>query len=759
MTGFQRWAACIVILASAVLPAAPSSARLSLVHLAYKGPAQIEALRARGVEIVAFTKNGFDIVVDDDQLASVRALGYTVKILQTDGAPAIAALDDSLGLYHTYGEMVDTLTTLAAAYPAIAQLSTIGTSIEGRNIYLLKISDNVGADETEPEVLYMGNHHARELMSVEIPLRFARHLLENYGIDPDVTDHVDNREIFFIPMVNPDGHVYVEQNHGGWWGSWWRKNRRLNGNTTYGVDLNRNYGFEWGFDNLGSSPTPGSDLYRGTGPFSEPEVVAVRDFVNTRDITIWFSYHSYGELLLYPWGYEASFAPDHCALATLADTLVAENGYTPGNYALGTIYATNGDSDDWGYGEQVSKDKIFAYTPEVNTSGQGGFGPSDALIGPTFDLLLPMNLKALEYADNPYRVLGPERPTMYAPQSPLANAVTALSWSTTTDDPNPAVSYDVEVCRDPTFVADTGTTASPFWNLKGFMDGVPGHSGDGYASGAGNSIFHTMTAVRPILVAPASDTLRMWVTYDIEANYDYAYVEASTDGGKMWDPIAGNVTTNYDPFGSNRGNGITGNSGGWVEAIFPLTGFLGSEINMRVSYVTDGALINPGITVDEIHPITDCADVMTIASADTLWTHYPGDLGEYNYRVQGIDDDGQRSPWSTGVQMTIATTSAAGDRPRYQTALGVNHPNPFNPSTRIPFVVGGEALVRVTLAIYAVDGAHVATLVSDVLRPGPYSKRWIGTGQDGRSMPSGVYFSRLIVGTETPVTRKLVLLK
>ncbi len=100
----------------------------------------------------------------------------------------------------------------------------------------------------------MGNHHARELMSVDVPLKFAEYLLTNYGIIPEVTDMVDSREIYIAPMINPDGHVYVEQNHTGDSDYWWRKNRRDNLDSSFGVDLNRNYGYQWGFDDVGSSP-------------------------------------------------------------------------------------------------------------------------------------------------------------------------------------------------------------------------------------------------------------------------------------------------------------------------------------------------------------------------------------------------------------------------------------------------------------------------------------------------------------------------
>jgi hypothetical protein len=371
---------CIILtlLSAATIDAATTAT------IPFKGPAQIEELRARGIEILAFTKYGVDVLADDKQMAFLRTRNYPVSVIHDDRMAAVAGPGPTLGLYHTFAEMESVLTYLDGTYPALCDLSVIGSSIEGRNIYSLKVSDNVTVDESEPEVLYMGCHHARELMSVEIPLRFAQYLLENYGSNATIADYVNEREIWFVPMVNPDGHVWVQYHNDGSPGNWWRKNRRQNPNLTIGVDLNRNYGLTWGYDDIGSSPDPGSIIYRGTGPFSEPETATIRALVNSRQFTMWLSYHSYGELLLYPWGYAPLLTADHDVYVELGKRLTEFNGYEAGNAATGTIYLANGDTDDWGYGATTEHDKIFAFTPELNSTAQGGFGPPDTLIAPTF---------------------------------------------------------------------------------------------------------------------------------------------------------------------------------------------------------------------------------------------------------------------------------------------------------------------------------------------------------------------------------------
>ena len=755
-------AACVV---AVVLAAPVARAAHSLVRVPLKGPAQLREMRARGIEVVAVTRHGVDVVADDRALAWLRTRPWPATVLDRDDVPrAPSALGPDLGLYHTYAEMESVLTALEAAHPAIARLSVIGTSIEGRNIYALKISDHVAVDEGEPEVALMGNLHARELMAVEMPLGMAEYLLGNYGVDTTVTRLVDTREIWILPMLNPDGHVYVENNHSGAWWTWWRLNRRDNGDGTFGVDLNRNFGFQWGYDDVGSSPVPGSQTYRGTGPFSEPETQAIRAFVDSRQFTLWLSYHSYGELLLYPWGYTYTFTPDHEVFQALGDTLTAANGYLPGNPATGAIYITNGDSDDWGYGDTTNRGAVFAFTPEVNTSADGGFGPPDTLIAPTFQKNLAMNLLAIEYADRPGRVVGPKPPVLLSITNPWGNAVHRLTWTGgAPSDPNPPVSWDVELCTDPAWQTDDGSLASA-WTLAGFTVTGSGFSGPGYYSGSGDNLNRTMTIDAPFLVDAAHDTLTFMADWDIETDWDYAYVEISTDQGLTWQTIPGNVTTNANPNGNNLGNGITGTSGGWTPAVFPLDAWLGQEILVRIAYVTDAAVTNPGIWIDDVAPVPTCASVSLAATAvtDTTLDVTPDAVGWRRYRVRARDAEGQIGRWSHSMDVQVTSVTAADVPGRFHTAIGRNRPNPFNPSTTLPFVVGGRPGSpprRVVLEIFDVRGARVTTLVDARRAPGVGSATWNGRDARGRPVASGVYFARLRVAGDAPALRRLVLLK
>ncbi|MCR4417417.1 MAG: M14 family zinc carboxypeptidase [Ignavibacteria bacterium] len=290
----------------------------------------------------------------------------------------------SMGGFYTFNEVVNQLDSMKILYPnLITEKQTIGYSIENRPIWMVKISDNPDLNENEPQVLYTALHHAREPQGMMTVLYYMYYLLEKYGIDPEVTYLVNNREIYFIPVVNPDGYEYnrtTNPNGGGMW----RKNRRNNGGS-FGVDLNRNYGpyAYWDAPNGGSSTSPSSDTYRGTAPFSEPETATIRDFLLTKGIKACLNYHTYSNLLIYPYGALSRETPDSLIFREFARDMTAFNGYVYGTDQQTVGYSTRGNSDDYMYdGEPISiRPKIFAMTPEVGSSSDG-FWPSQSRIFP-----------------------------------------------------------------------------------------------------------------------------------------------------------------------------------------------------------------------------------------------------------------------------------------------------------------------------------------------------------------------------------------
>jgi carboxypeptidase T len=311
---------------------------------------------------------------------------------------------ESNDIYHyfTYQEMTEFLHSLAQKYPDIMMVTSIGKTFQGRDIWMVKLSDNVSNDEREPGVLFMGAHHGNEKPSYEVPLFFIKYMVENYskpnidndhdgllneddidGVDNDgdhlidedpsedrVREVINTTQIYLIPMVNPDG---VEADS--------RKNCAPNHGpfglkktiTSYGVNLNRNYAYKWYLYYL--FPTQYSLLfnmldsswnYRGAYPFSENETKAVKNFVETHDISISISYHTYGEFIVYPWTHSTQTPKDEPLFLSIGENISKINNYfldSGGTYLIPRFGGTLGTSENWLYGEQG----ILAFTIELGS--------------------------------------------------------------------------------------------------------------------------------------------------------------------------------------------------------------------------------------------------------------------------------------------------------------------------------------------------------------------------------------------------------
>ena len=335
-------------------------------------------------------------------------------------APAAAAAADfpaKDSRYHSYDEMVQVLQDAETAYPDIVDVFSIGQSYQGRELWAVKISDNVGTDEAEPEVLFDSLHHAREHLTLEQTLAILRWLTEGYGTDERITDIVDGRELWIVPSVNPDG---AEWDLTGDPYREWRKNRQHNAGSTHrGTDLNRNYDYKWGCCG-GSSGFTGSSTYRGPAPFSAPETRAMRDFMLSRrvgghqQIQVAISFHTAGEEILWPYGYTKTDIPrdmtvdDHAALKTLGKRMAARNGYTPKQSS--SLYITDGDEIDWAYGRQ----RIWMYTFELYPNyakdhSPGRHYPRDELIERETERNKDAILYLIERAGCRYAVIGKAR--------------------------------------------------------------------------------------------------------------------------------------------------------------------------------------------------------------------------------------------------------------------------------------------------------------------------------------------------------------
>jgi hypothetical protein len=353
---------------------------------------------AGDIEVMVVKKGiGFEGFAKKTTVELLKRLGYRVEVLNPDYEAYLQELlrdsKQTFGPYYTFSEAVTELNNIHSLYPAITSApESIGTSHEGRIIWALKVSSSPNANNGKPGVLYNGVHHAREPITCSICLGMAKHLCQNYGTDSLATWLVDNRQIWIIPVLNPDGYVYNETDPSGSW----RKNRRNNGGS-YGVDPNRNYIYMWGYDNLGSSPDPADETYRGPSAGSEPEIQAIMGLaVREGTFRMDLNYHSYGDLWMFPWGYATSPTPDSGLFWDLAREAVAYNGYEPGQSSVINYY-TNGDAKDWFYGEQGLKPKCFNFTVEVGSSFWQAISDTNIIVQQFNENLMP-NLVAAQAA-------------------------------------------------------------------------------------------------------------------------------------------------------------------------------------------------------------------------------------------------------------------------------------------------------------------------------------------------------------------------
>jgi hypothetical protein len=607
---------------------------------------------------VAYLKYGqyVDIVTDSLEVNYLRSLGYDVEIVHDDLVAFYQSRFEKgkyMGGYHTYSEVGAALDSMHTLYPSLTTAKiNIGNSLEGRAIWAFKISDNPDVDEDEPEVFYNGLTHAREPIGMEVLLYFMWNLLATYGTDSLSTYLVNNREIWFVPVVNPDGYEYNRQtNPNG--GGMWRKNLRVCGGGDYGVDLNRNYGYEWGYDDNGSSPYCFDETYRGSAGFSEPETQVMRDFINSRHFVMTLDNHTFGNDLLYPWGYANLYTPHQSLYVAIADSMSKLNGHIYGT-PWEVLYPVNGGSIDWEYGDTTSKPMILAISPEIGTDDDGFWPPSSRIL-PLCQLELSANRLYAELADNPYRVLPPSAPILA--QIDTVPPDFTLFWSHH-DTLNPASVFElVEMSGFERVTYDVESGYSD-WNLSGFtVSTARSHSAThSFYSGQGDGLNNKVTGENSMKVQPG-DSLKIWCWYNTETNWDYAYVEISTDGGNSYFSLPGNITTTYNPHGNNQGNGITGSSSGWVEGKFSLASYVGQNIYLRLHYVTDAYTYYEGFYADDIFPFERYSSVVSLSNSipDTFYQITGHALGTYFYKVRAEDAQNQWGAWSNETKAVVAS--------------------------------------------------------------------------------------------------------
>jgi hypothetical protein len=526
-------AALGVGLASPSSPAPPGAAAPRTVqHLdAYVARGvtseQLDALARAGYDLGEAHPTGdttrVDLVLTADQAQTLRDQGLKLHLARVKGGQTVrqfAAAEAANGFtvwksYDEPGGIRDQLVAASKTYPGVTKLVKLGTTYQGRDILALKVTQGARGqkDGSRPAVIFSATQHAREWIATEVTRRLMNSYLTRWAADdPQVKKLLQSTELWFVPVLNPDGYQYTFTNE-----RLWRKNLRDNNdNGTIevgdGVDPNRNFPSHWGYDNEGSSDIPSSDTYRGPSAASEPETQAGIKLFNTAKAEFMVNYHSNGQWLLYNDGWQIGTPtaddPIYYALSGNLDRPAIE-GFHPG-LSSDVLYVTNGEID--GYAQQATG--TLAWTPELSPGCPtcGFVFPDDeALVQAEFERNLPFAESVANSAtdpDDPKSTLGIKTKPFYLDsEDPYKSGLPGvqLSFTKSYGDPQPvavlakrslgAVTARWKVNGGPTHSAPTsqwtggeryGMTSTHYHQMRGVVTGTnPGDNVEVWFEGGG----------------------------------------------------------------------------------------------------------------------------------------------------------------------------------------------------------------------------------------------------------------------------------
>jgi hypothetical protein len=728
--------------------------------------AEIERLKSTGVSYSVEIPD-MDEYFRNRPLPTQQELMLSQQIKDADNVAGFSY--GSMGGYYTYTEVVQKLDSMRLLYPTlITAKQNRGTTEEGRTVWSVKISDNADVNEsaTEPAIYFDALHHAREPQAMAGTVYFMYWLLDNYNTDPEAKYLVDNREIYFIPVVNPDGYVRNQTTNPNGGGSW-RKNRKVNGGGCIGVDLNRNYNYGWGL-NSGSSGDPCSDTYRGPSAASEPETQAVKNLCTAIQPKIAFSVHSEAGRYLNPYGYNDS-AVTYDIYSDFSGDFASGNNYTYGTVIEMLDYYSSGTTRDW-----LHSTGCYAWTPEV---GGGSFWPPLAQIIPVANEMLP-SYKYLSWVGGAYAkfqnysILGTgyvERNDTLKLNIGIRNKGLSLpsnnvTVSVTTSYPNITAinaSGNYGSINQRQIKYNTSPFLFRLTNAAAFMDEIK--------LIVSTKQENVETSLDTISVIVGRGNVMMsdnseggtsrWTKSGSQTQWDTTFVGYWSEGHSFADSRYGNsknssnnfftlndtinltgavnprlefmakwateltfdytriqVSTNFGSTWTNLAGRFTSTVGGqpsyhgvqsWIYERISLNPYIGQRIRLRFNYITDNGVPGDGFYFD-------------------------------NFRVVNYTDG------PTGI-------SQNGSEIPKQYALMQNYPNPFNPVTKIRFDLPASSFVKIT--VFDILGREVSVLTNNEMIAGSYEADF-----DASLLTSGVYFYKIEAGEFTAI-KKMMLIK
>jgi len=684
-------------------------------------------------EVISGEKNVYyDFLISDNEYSKIKLTGLKTEIIVED----VNKLRELYrGQYHSYNEVVNILRNLANSNPGIAKLESIGPSYEGRWSYGLKISDNVDIDEDEPEHMFTGCIHSREWATVEVALFIADSLISAYGINPDITQIVNSREIWVFPIKNPDGYVYDYPS-----GNMWRKNRQpFHG--YIGTDLNRNYNGVgdtlanggWGWIPPGGSVThyPSSETFCGFKGFSGPIIYHEYEFVKNRTLNTEVDYHSHGEVVLMPWGYLSGPTPHDNWVQALASGYASRvQRLSGGNYNYQySLYPVSGNARDWFYGWNnfVNGNPCISFVVEVGTAFYQPQSDLDFICRENFEGAFYLMQKGDSIRN--YMVSLVPSPKI-EPLDTVGSDFT-LIWHPKNMETNDPIYWEMEEFQNPQPVTEDFESGTSLWNLETFaLSSTRSHSGN-YSIYAGNdNNIQAQARTKYPYFVNSGDSLTFWTWHNLEDEYDVAIVEVSEDG-RDWYPL---VSERYNS-----------QSGGWVRYAYSLDAWAGRSVYFRWRVMTDDYVLNEGFYIDDVYPVPDWGSVQTVATQvyDTLYNFSGYADGTYYFRTRGYNNQFGWGNWSGLEEVFVSSTKISEGK------VPVNDFKIlYKDGIKIVYSLRGESPLRVS--IYDMAGRKIKTYKLDKLT---------GSGKISLnpSLSKGIFIIKAFAGKEK--SSKILILK
>jgi len=694
----------------------------------------------------------YDLIVESEDYPVILASGLRNEIVVED---LEKQKEDAL-FYNRYLSL-DSINTylrnFATTYPNICVLDSLGLSYENRQMYGIKISDNPSMSEPEePGIFFCGLHHAREWATIVTCLSIADSFLRAYSTSPEIQSLINNHEIWIFPVINPDGYFYDYPSQRSW-----RKNRQPFGGSI-GTDINRNYNGACNGDRLGlwgaltsgarSSHLPSDLTFMGAYGFSSPEITNVANFFRTHNINTSLSFHSYSELVLWPWGYKNIPCPDNTIfirvgtrMANMITKVSGSGTYTPQQSPL--LYPVSSGCDDWIYGwnRALNGNPCLAFTNEIGTSF---YQPTSNL-----DQMWRQNYKAAYYLatfSDSVRILMKGMvppPQIVVPEtSQTGNFIVA--WKPKNPQFNNPNLWELQELKNYSFGEDQFEGPTMNWATQGFVSSTRrAHSGmTSMYSDSANNISNCIRTIYPYLVN-STDSLTFWCWYNLEKNYDVAVAEVSYDT-KEWFQL---------------GARMTDTAMSWRRKAYSLEPYMGKSVYFQFRVMTDDGTLKNGFYVDDIYPVPIFGNTRIISSVvtDTFYNVTVSEPGQYWYRVKGSNTTWGWGDYSVLDGVTVLSSAISESRDSKINPTKINFriiPSLFKNSTVIRHNIPIET--KVSLKVFDIQGRVCTELLNSIQKPGNYQMTWNRKSAQGKNLSAGIYFLELNVGT-TKLTKRAII--